>query len=252
MPEENDMKKLIIIILVIVFAAVGFGFIATTVAKATSEEEALGIGVDGTVLTVYGSGSIKLEPDVAYINLGVITQQRDLKTAQDNNSASLASVLTAIKGVGIKEDDIKTSGYNIYPQYDRNSSPAKIEGYEIRNELSITIKDIDSVGLVLDAATKAGANSAGSISFGSLKEEEAYSEALGLAFKSAKSKADALAAAAGMKVKTTISIFEGLNTSPAPLSRAATLYAADEMSSVPIEAGLLTISADVTVVYAIK
>ena len=48
------------------------------------------------------------------------------------------------------------------------------------------------------------------------------------------------------------SFFEGLNTSPAPLSRAATLYAADEMSSVPIEAGLLTISADVTVVYAIK
>lgn len=245
------MKKLVVITLVVVLLAVGFGTIAVTVAKATSEEDPAGISAGNTALTVYGSGSVKLEPDVAYINIGVVSKGKEVKATQDSNSEAMNSVLAALKDIGVKEDNIQTSSYNIYPQYNRDTSPAKINGYEVRSDLSITILDIDSVGLVLEAAMGAGANSAGSISFGSLKEEEAYNEALALAFKSASTKADALAKAAGMKVKGTVSISEGINQS-SPLTRTQTFFAAEEMASVPIEAGLLIINADVTVVYEIK
>ncbi len=234
------MKRVITIILIMVFAAFGFGGLSAVTASA--EETA------GTLLTVYGTGVVQLEPDTAYINLGVVSSGKDLKSTQTDNTAAMKAVLDALNKIGIKEDTIKTVAYNIYPQYDNQST---LTGYEIRNDVSVTVTDVDSVGLVIEAAVSAGANSAGSISFGSSKESAAYQDALAEGVADAKAKAEALAKAAGMRIVSVSSITEGYSSAPA-LARSNTYYEAGALSSVPIESGTLSVSATVTIVYEVK
>ena len=234
------MKRIFIIILLVVFAAFGISGLSATVASA---EE-----MSATLLTVYGNGAVQLEPDIAYINLGVITDGTDLKSTQNENSAAMKTVMEALKQVGIKEGEIKTAAYNIYPQYDNQSN---LTGYKIRNDVSVTVTDVDSVGLVLEAAVKAGVNSTGSISFGSSKESEAYQDALAQGVTDAKAKAEALAKAAGMHIASVYSLTEGYSNAPV-LARSNTYFEADSLSSVPIEAGTLSVSATVTIVYELK
>jgi uncharacterized protein YggE len=154
-------------------------------------------------ISVSGIGVINVNPDVAYISLGVSTKGIFPKAALEENNRSIAAVISAIREKGIAEKDIRTSDFNMYPdyQYDYDKNGEQTRGYTISNTIHVVVRDIATVGDVLGVAANAGANVSGGVQFGLLDNSAAYNEALVLAIKNAVGKVEAIAGALGQSIE---------------------------------------------------
>lgn len=144
------------------------------------------------VLKVGGLGSVKAEPDVAAAFLGVVSENKELSIAQEENALKSEKVISAIIGLGISERDIKTESFSITPEYDFVEGKQVFRSYRVSNNLQITIKNIKDVGKVIDAAVAAGANAVYNVNFALTNREAAYERALSLAVIDAVSKAKSM------------------------------------------------------------
>ena len=81
---------------------------------------------------VTAEGKVKAVPDMATVNLGVITQGASPSAVTDENSKKVNKIVDYVKQQGISKDDISTSQFNIYPQYNYNNGKNEIVGYELR------------------------------------------------------------------------------------------------------------------------
>lgn len=207
---------------------------------------------DPKSITVSAQGTIKVMPDVAYVTVGVITQDADMQKAQDNNAQAMSAMFEALKTAGLTDDDMRTTQYNAYPIYDYSSETKTIVSYEVTNQAELTIKDIDRAGEIIDIAVNNGANMTNAIRFDLLDEQISYNEALKLAVEAAKAKADTLSKAGGVKIIGTLQMSE--NSSGGQISRQYEMAAADENASgsTPISASDLDIQASVTITYEIE
>lgn len=200
-------------------------------------------------LTVSATGSVKLMPDVAYVNVSVITSDKEMKKAQSANTNILVALNTALTGKGLTKNDIRTTGYNVGPLYDYTSGKAVRYAYQATSTVEITVKDYENVGDYAQIATDSGAN-VDSVSFDLLDKDVATNEALADAMKTAKGKADALAAAGGYTITGVLEVTEGsYNYSPPQYYSGAKDEAA---GAPPINAGQMEITASITVIYQIK
>ena len=122
---------------------------------------------DDTVrsISVNGTGRVKAEPDVADVNLGVTKQGEDAKAAAGEAATTMDAVIKALLEAGIAEADIQTTSLSLNPLYDWDENPPEIEGWEASNQVRVTVRDIEAVGDVVDAATAAGATNVNGISF---------------------------------------------------------------------------------------
>ena len=116
-------------------------------------------------ISVTGTGRVKAAPDVADISLGVTKQGKEASEASSKAAEAMDAVVKALLGMGIDEKDIQTTSLNLDPRYDYNNEPATIEGWEANNMVQVTIRDIASVGTVVDTATAAGATNVNGINF---------------------------------------------------------------------------------------
>ncbi len=202
-----------------------------------------------STITVNTVETVKAVPDTAYVQLGVTTNGATAEEAQQQNAAQASAFLDAIMAEGVAEDDIKTSYINIYQDYENPNN------YIMDNTFSVTIRDIDSVGSVIDAAVKAGANSSYSLSFDISNRDEVYIEALGKAMQSVNSKAAQVAEAGGYTIIRPLSIEEGGSSSYYDVMPAAQEMAADATGasfSTPISPGEIEVSASVNGTFVIQ
>ena len=204
-------------------------------------------------LNVSGIGVVYLTPDIVYINIGVNTQRENAAEAVEINKEQTNAVIAAIRDFGVAEKDIRTTNFSIWsnPQYD----PAgQITGtnYVVDNSVSVTVRDLEKLGDLLDAAVAAGANSIYSIQFDVEDKNEATKEARTKAVEDAKVEAQELAEAAGLSLVDIQSI-NYYESSPTPYfeGKGGGGGAAME-SAVPIQPGQLAISVTVNVTYSIK
>jgi len=202
-------------------------------------------------LTVQGTGSVTVAPDIARLTLGVATTDADAAAAQDKNDDTMAKVLAAIRDAGVAEKDIQTTQYTAYPRYNYESPYNEIVGYEVTHMLRVAVRDIGAVGKVLKAASQAGANQSYDISFDVEDRDAAYQEALAKAIENAKGKAQAMASPAGIVLGEPAAVYEG---SPAVTYRGLGGYAEAEyvMDAAPVRSGELTVNATVTIVYNLR
>jgi uncharacterized protein len=153
------------------------------------------VGVQGHMnpwaskLKVEGQGSIKVQPDVADIVLGVVTENVQLEAAQRENALRINAVINALKESGIPEDDIKTQSYTIDPQYDYVDGKQVFRGYRVSHILRITVKNVNEIGKIVDKAVASGANQVISINFSLLDPSRYYQRALEAAIDDAIAKA---------------------------------------------------------------
>jgi uncharacterized protein YggE len=205
-------------------------------------------------LNVSGVGVVYLTPDIAYINIGVNTQRENASEAVAVNKTETTAVIEAIKDFGVDAKDIRTTNFSIWSnqQYD---PMGQITGtnYVVDNTVNVTIRDLDKLGDLLDAAIGAGANSIYSIQFDVEDKTEATKEARAKAVEDAKTEAKELADTAGLSLGDiqTINYFE---SSPTPFfeGKGGGGGAAADAASVPIQPGQLAISVTVNLVYTIK
>jgi uncharacterized protein YggE len=201
-----------------------------------------------TGISVSAQGSVTVKPDVAYVQLGVETMDPDAGKARTANNEAMAKVLAAIKGFGISEDDVTTTNFNIYPRYDDKGE--KITGFTVTNNVSVKVKDLDKLGDVLTAASEAGANTAGGISFDVQDRTAAYNQALAQAMEKAKARADVMAKACGVTLGKAVTINESSSYS-GPTYAAAEDAMYSKAAGVPVSGGTLDVTASVSVVYEI-
>jgi uncharacterized protein YggE len=202
-------------------------------------------------VTVTGTGMVTLTPDIAYVSIGVHTQNASAKDAVAENNTQAQAVMTTIKGFSVADKDIQTTNFSISPQqqYDNNG---KLTGilYVVDNTVYITVRDLTKLGDLLDATVGAGANNINSISFDVADKTAALSQARLAAVADARKQADELTGATGVKLGDvqTISYYDITPPVAIQYSRAETAGA----NSVPVQAGSMQITTTVTIVYEIK
>lgn len=203
-------------------------------------------------ITVNATGVVTIQPDKATVSLGVSSEDKDAKLAQNANNESTQKLLDALKDAGIPDEQIVTENYSLYPNYDYSNEKPSITSYTASNQLSVTVLDINKVGDVINAAVDAGANQSYGIQFGVQDESEQYQEALQLAVQIAKPKAEAIANASGHQLGDILSIVESgsADTYRANVYSGVEYAAMDTAASMPVQSGTLDIRATVTVVFA--
>lgn len=200
-------------------------------------------------LTVTGIGSVKLEPNVATIKLGVETQDEELTTAQQTNAQKLDQVIDSLIQIGIPEENIQTVDYFIFPQYDYIDGKQQFRGYEVTHLINVTIEDLEQTGEVIDTAVANGANRVSNISFTVQDPQSYYQEALASALKNANSKAQTIAQTMNLQIDMTpISIDEQLPPSQAT-PQTMVKSEAFGATSTPVQPGQLEITARVETKY---
>jgi uncharacterized protein YggE len=204
-------------------------------------------------ISVNGSGRIMLDPDIAMINIGVHTENSDAQAAVTENNAQAQAVIDALVGFGIAERDISTSSFSIFPRqnYDNEGNLQEIV-YVVDNMVQVTVRDLDSIGEILDAAVSAGANSINGIQFTVEDSSAAYETALAAAVENARSRAEVLAEAAGVELGAVQTISSYVGGGPIPVYQDFRVEMAAAESSVPISPGQTELSVEVSVVYEIQ
>ncbi|HEV8635217.1 MAG TPA: SIMPL domain-containing protein [Chloroflexota bacterium] len=204
-----------------------------------------------TGITVVGEGMARAEPDVAYVTTGVLTRGQTAKQAQDENTRLMNAIIQAIRGRGVEEKDVRTSGISLYPTYERE--PNTISGYQATNTVRVTVQDVKKTGEILDAAVGAGANINSGVQFG-LKDDTAFRrQALDQAVKEARAKADAIAGAAGLRVAGVQSMVDESQSQPVAPEMARVAMANQAAAGpVPVQPGQLAVTARVRVVYSFQ
>ncbi len=204
--------------------------------------------------TVTGEGKVSVKPDIATVNVGVHATGTTTKEVQDNLNKNINAVSAAVKKLGIDEKDIKTSNYTMNPTYDYTSSRQKITGYQASSNLTIKVRNIDNANAVVDAATTAGANTVGGISFDVDDKTKAEDEARKLAVADAKAKADQAAKTAGFTLGKIINYQESSNNiRPMPLyAKADSVVGLGGGAPTELNTGSTDITLTVTLSYEVK
>ena len=208
------------------------------------------------LIRVSGNAVVSLAADTATLQIGVNTRKPTVQEAQKENAALMNAVLDALHAIGIEDQDIMTSQFNVSSQYDYSTSSFGQEVrklfYEVQNNVSVTVHDLSLIGQVLDAAMEAGANTSYGISFSSTKQNEAYQKALTRAVEDAMQKANVLATAAQVSLGNLVSINANQNQNYAAgygLSNSY-IYEAKSMDrGTVITSGDITVSAEVVLEY---
>ena len=204
-------------------------------------------------LSVNGSAQASLTPDVAYINIGVHSENADAKEAVASNNVTAQAVTDALKALGVDEKDIRTSNFSIYPQDEWGPDGQKIgTKFVVDNTVYVTLRDLTKIGDILGGAVTAGANSINGIQFDVADKTPFLAEARKAAVENAKLQAQDLAKAAGVELGEVQSInYYNAYSSPVPMDMKSVGIGGGG-ASVPVSSGQLTISVDVSVVYVIK
>jgi uncharacterized protein YggE len=198
---------------------------------------------------VTGSGQALLTPDIAYVTIGVHTEDKNASEAVDANNTQAQAVSTALREFGIAARDIRTTNFSIYPQQQFDDR-GQVEGitYVVDNSVYVTVRDLTKVGDLLDTAVQAGANSISGIQFDVADKANALTDAREAAVTNAQEIAEELADAANVTLGPVQSITL-YGSTPMPMfdARAAVLE-----SAVPISPGQLNITVEVQMVFQIQ
>ena len=207
-------------------------------------------------ITVTGSGKTVLTPDIAYINVGVQTEDPDASKAVSENNQQTQDVIDALTAAGVAKEDIQTTNFNIYPRqdYDPQGQPTGEITYIVTNTVYVTVRDLDQIGDLLNSAVAAGANTIHGIQFDVNDKAEALSEARASAVKNAETIAQELASAADVGLGEILSISTFTGGYPSPLFEGRGGGGANIMADapVPISAGQMIVTVEVSVIYTIE
>ncbi len=206
-------------------------------------------------VVVTGESTVQAEPDTAVLTLAVVTQNASASEAQAENASKTDAVVRAVRAAAGTGAEVKTSGYSLQPQYVyKEGTPPTITSYIARNAVNVTLGELSRVGAVIDAASRAGANSVDGLSFTLRNDAQARQRALSEATRAALSKARAVATTLGGSVVRVVEVQEASALRPpVPIDTVGFSRAAvTSQAATPIEPGSLEIRAQVQLVAEVE
>ncbi len=195
-------------------------------------------------IVVLGNGSVATVPDRAQLSFGVSSDAKTASAALRANAVEMTKVIAALKAQGIAAADIRTEFVSLGARYSANGQ--EIVGYTAANSVNATVRKLDKVGGVIDAAVDAGANQVSGPNLVRSDQTALYRQALRAAITNAKGKAQTIARASGLRLRRITDVTE--SGGPTPVPEAAKVGAAP---STPIEPGTQLVEASVTVTFSV-
>jgi len=209
------------------------------------------------ILSLTGVGKVKYQPDMAIVQIGVISESPTAGLALADNNVAMRQIMKILRHNFINKKDVQTSSFNISPRYIRMGSSnngrqlPQIAGYNVTNNLKVTVRDIKRLGRVLDGVVKAGSNQIHSVSFSLADMKAKRQQAMKLAVADAIERAQIYATAGGFKLGRLTGLSEPGSGGPQPVfARAMAMNAMSD--GVPVAAGEQTLSMRVFMSWAIE
>lgn len=212
-----------------------------------------------------GEGKVTAKPDVAKLQITVISDNKILTYAEEDNTKRANAVIGFLKKQGIAEKDIKTTGYYVSPQYSYPRScfgpvpcppveRTKIIGYQIQNSIDVTLRDTAKVGEVLDGVVESGVDQISNLQFTIDDPDQLKSQARDKAIADARKKAERLAQQLGKRVGKIVAFSESGGFPPIIFARDAQLGKGGDLGGeLPrVEPGENEITVSVNVTYEFK
>ncbi len=207
------------------------------------------------VIVTTGEGVVKLAPDRVWVSIAAESRAKSPRDAQRANADAMTAVLGRLKGTGLPADAVRTSGYDLQPEFDYTNGKQILRGYIARNSIEVRVDDIARVGEILDLAVGSGATSVSGVRFDLKDRTAAEREALKRAVADAKARGEAAAAGAGVTIDRVVRIEEQRNLvqdpRPVMMMRREAMVA-DASSGPPITPGELEVRALVTITASIR
>ena len=205
-------------------------------------------------ITFTGEGKVTGIPDIASINLSVVTDKQTAKEAMEENAQKMNEIIKFVKDSGVDEKDVKTTAYYLSPRYDWLEGKRVFRGYELTSTLTVKIRDLAKISDIVDGVVSKGANQVGDIQFIIDDPEKLTEEARDKAIAKAKERAQSVAQTAGLKLGKIINFYESGVTPFYPV------YDMKEMSGLgggtveapQIEKGSQEITVEVTLTFELK
>lgn len=205
------------------------------------------------VIVTTGEGRVKLAPDRVWVSIAAESRAKSPREAQRANAEAMKAVLDKLKALGLPPEAIRTSGYDLQPQYDYVNGRQVLRDYVARNSVEVRIDDINRAGDVLDASVGSGATSVSGVRFDLKDRDAAERQALRLAVEDARARANAAASGAGLSVVRVLRIEEQRVTvpEPRPMPMVRTMAMQADVAT-PIAPGELEVAATVTMTSSVK
>ena len=213
-------KKIANAIFLVILLLAAFLFV-----KTVSEIRAysfIGGGVPtSNTITVSGEGEVFAVADTAQFTFSVIEEDETVALAQEAATKKMNIALGLLKGGDVEERDIKTTSYNIYPQYDYVRETCtqfycppgerELRGYQVSQSVSVKVRDTKVAGKILADIGSAGVTNVSGLNFTIDDEDELQREARKEAIEKAEEKAEQLADDLGVRLIRVVSFNENSN-----------------------------------------
>lgn len=205
------------------------------------------------VIVTFGEAVVKQAPDRAWVTIGAENRAKTAQEAQRLNTEVMTAVIDRIKAAGIAADAIQTTGYTLQPEFDYVNGKQNLRGYVARNQVQARVDALPKTGEVIAAAVATGATTVNGVRFDLKDRDGVERQALRLAVRDARQRADAAAAGAGVTIDRIIRIEEqrDMNDIVRPMGMAM-MKAESAQSAVPLEGGEIEVRSRVTLTAAIK
>jgi hypothetical protein len=205
-------------------------------------------------ITVNGTGTVTIEPDMATVWIGVQSQESSAADALAQNNAQTEAVMNTLLEFGIADSDLQTAYFSIWPStnYDFEGQPTGTV-YQVQNTVLATVRDLDQLGALLDAVVQSGANTISNIQFDVADTTAAYDQALQAAIANAETRAGLVADTSSVSLGEVLTIETFLSGGGIvqPYGDKAVAEGLGGGGAVPISGGQLEIIVQVTVSYQI-
>lgn len=199
------------------------------------------------LIKVNGEGTISAPPDHIEVIMGVVTENKNVTEAQQQNADKADAIINSLIQLGIPKINIQSTDYQISPIYKFEENQQILVGYRVQHLLKVLVDDIGKIGAVIDQAVQQGANIISSISFMVKNPELYYNQALQIAIKNGLQKAKTISSTLGIILSSTPVQVVEQSRIPYPPQVKAVQYA--QAAATPIEPGRLQITANVSMKY---
>ncbi|WP_026572553.1 SIMPL domain-containing protein [Bacillus sp. UNC438CL73TsuS30] len=197
------------------------------------------------VIKVTGEGELAVQPDMANVNLGVMTENKVLMEAQQQNSEAVNKLIQSLLSLGVARKNLQTFDYRIDSEYDFDQGKQTFRAYKVTYILKVKLEDLTSIGRVIDTAVQNGANYVANVHFSLKNQDGIYQKALSLALTKAIEKAKTIANTLRVTLNPTpISVIE-VGTLPPPILNPQMSYVKG-ISSTQFEPGELIVKATIS------
>jgi uncharacterized protein YggE len=240
-----------------IFLLTLIGYVGVLIWNEAAKHDTIGRPPDvRDTITISGQGTMTAKPDIARVEIGVVSEGEDVPSTQERNTEQANAIIAALNEFGISDEDVQTSNYQIFPQYDYEDGKQTLRGYRVTQSLSVKIRDLTRIGDVLSKAGELGSNEIHGISFDIDDPSALESQAREKAIEDARDKAEALAKFLDLKIVRIVSFYEeGDNVPPSPLYRAYTEDAAAMgagAASPDVKPGSFEVTKNVSITFEIR